>query len=817
MTAEGAVRIAHDARPDAGDTQLPRSRRLRRGWVLEVLGGIGVYMVYGWLREQAAGTSATAIRNAKQIVTAERFLGLYHERAIQQTFLNVDWFIAFWNIWYGTVHFVLPVVALVWLYRRAPARYLLWRNTLLFMLGLALVGFWLYPLMPPRLMPARYDFVDTAADYFNVGQQVQVTFGPDGEPTEATRREFPNLFAAMPSLHVGWSTWVVLALWPMVRRRWARALLVALPGERHLRRDRHREPLAARRGRRLGRARGRLCGRPGRHRGGRRLPSQAADARLPAPGSQRDRGPSLMTPESSDNLPGDEHLRLALEAGRMGTWSWDALTDTVTWDAAMEACYGLEPGGFGRTFEDFLERVHPEDRDATTAEILAAQESGQDLAFEHRVVWPDGSTHWMEARGRSVRDEAGGFVGMIGIGIEVDDRKRLEAMTVEAEALRANADLVHQLEEAERIARIGSWRWDRATGEVVLSAEMRRQLDIEGPLTGADLRRLLEERAHPEDLELVVDAQASTTQQVQPHMFEHRIVVRGETRYLLQRREVLRDDAGEVIAARGTTQDVTGHRRQQEALYATRERLATERRAVDVLHEVLIHPEFPALEGFHVAARYLSAELDADVGGDWYDGFALPDGRMLFGVGDVSGHGIRAARLMAKLRHAARAYATIDPSPALVLTQLDRFLAHFCEPEEFATVLLAFLDPATGEVELVSGGHPAPLLARSRDAEYVKLDIARAIGIALAPIEVATNRITLEPGSALVLYTDGLVERRAAELAALGDGWDCLATLRLAEVGDDADALCDIAIERCLYDISRDDDVCVLALVRSAD
>ncbi|MET0626925.1 MAG: phosphatase PAP2 family protein [Acidimicrobiia bacterium] len=211
------------------DVAEPRSRRWRHGWILEVLGGIALYLGYDWLRDQATGTSAAALHHAEQIVSAEQFLGLYHEYSIQQAFLGADWFLAFWNIYYGTIHFVLPVVALVWLYRSVPARYLLWRNTLLFMLGFAVVGFFLYPLTPPRLMPRHYGFVDTAAAYFNFGPQVRVTFNAAGQPSAAAVREFGNLFAAMPSLHVGWSTWVALSLWPLVRRRWARVLLALYP------------------------------------------------------------------------------------------------------------------------------------------------------------------------------------------------------------------------------------------------------------------------------------------------------------------------------------------------------------------------------------------------------------------------------------------------------------------------------------------------------------------------------------------------------------------------------------------------------------
>ncbi len=161
--------------------------------------------------------------------TSKSTLGIDWERAIQRTFLHLDWFIAFWNVFYGTVHFVVPVVALVWLYRKAPARYSRWRTTLVFMFAIALVSFWAYPLMPPRLMPAHYGFVDTAAHYFNLGPQVPVRFLPNGQPTARSVAAFGNLFAAMPSFHVGWSTWAVLGMWPLARSRCLKALLVSYP------------------------------------------------------------------------------------------------------------------------------------------------------------------------------------------------------------------------------------------------------------------------------------------------------------------------------------------------------------------------------------------------------------------------------------------------------------------------------------------------------------------------------------------------------------------------------------------------------------
>ena len=207
----------------------PLSRRIRYGWLAELVAMGAIYFLYDMLRDHVAGSVHVAFADAKQIVSLERTVGLYWEHDIQRVFLHLDWFIAFWNVFYGTVHFVMPVVALVWLYRKAPARYVRWRTTLVLMFGIAVTCFWLYPLMPPRIMPVHYGFVDTAAHYFNFGPEVRVKFLPNGQPDHESVEAFGNLFAAMPSFHIGWSTWSVLAIWPLVRRRWARAVLVAYP------------------------------------------------------------------------------------------------------------------------------------------------------------------------------------------------------------------------------------------------------------------------------------------------------------------------------------------------------------------------------------------------------------------------------------------------------------------------------------------------------------------------------------------------------------------------------------------------------------
>jgi PAP2 superfamily len=190
---------------------------MRGGFLLDVAVVWGFYQLYRWARNAVAGSPDDAFRNANQIIGWQERLGIYHERAIQEWFLPYRWFIGFWNIWYGAAHFIGPVVTLVVLYHFDPARYVRWRNTLLLMLVVVLIGFWFYPLMPPRLLPPSFGFVDTRLTYFTIGKSVPHS------------QEVGNLFAAMPSLHIAWSTWTAFALWPLVRPRWGRVLLASYP------------------------------------------------------------------------------------------------------------------------------------------------------------------------------------------------------------------------------------------------------------------------------------------------------------------------------------------------------------------------------------------------------------------------------------------------------------------------------------------------------------------------------------------------------------------------------------------------------------
>ena len=123
---------------------------------------------------------------------------------------------------------------------------------------------------------------------------------------------------------------------------------------------------------------------------------------------------------------GEERLRFALEAGGMGAWEWDIGSGRVVWSPTLEAIHGRAPGSFGGTFEEVLAEVHPDDRDLLISSVRDAVEGRSGHDIEYRIVWPDGSVHWLEAKGRVVRDENGEPLRMVGVCTDITGRKEAE-------------------------------------------------------------------------------------------------------------------------------------------------------------------------------------------------------------------------------------------------------------------------------------------------------------------------------------------------------------------------------------------------------
>lgn len=206
----------------------PLSKRIRGGWVLEALGIGAVCYLYESIRNLTTGGAAESLRHAKVLTGIEQWLGIYQERAVQHFFLHTPAVVAFWNVYYDTAHFLVPLFVAIYLYVKAPARYVRMRNTFfLLLLGVSQIVWLVFPVTSPRWMPERYGFVDTQVEYFSVGPQKPLRYGADGEPAPDVIALTGNPYGGMPSHHVSWAMLSVLALWPVVRRRWVKGLLVA--------------------------------------------------------------------------------------------------------------------------------------------------------------------------------------------------------------------------------------------------------------------------------------------------------------------------------------------------------------------------------------------------------------------------------------------------------------------------------------------------------------------------------------------------------------------------------------------------------------
>lgn len=227
---------------------IPRHHRTL--WWKEVLIVSIFYAIYTLIRNQFGSALVNGVdvplhsfTNAVRVIRIERALGLYHEESVQDFFLPYVWLIEVMNTYYGTAHFFVTLGVFILLFKRRPDVFGQWRNTLAAMTGLAIIGFVLFPLMPPRLLDApcpsatggfggaciehelrnyngatNFGFSDTIAE-----------FGGPWAFNEGPAASLSNQYAAMPSLHIGWSTWCVFALWPLAKKRWTRIALFLYP------------------------------------------------------------------------------------------------------------------------------------------------------------------------------------------------------------------------------------------------------------------------------------------------------------------------------------------------------------------------------------------------------------------------------------------------------------------------------------------------------------------------------------------------------------------------------------------------------------
>jgi hypothetical protein len=220
--AAAAATSAGSGGRSTGALALARVRRHLRSpghprlWIELLLIGVS-YWIYSMIRNAVPTQQVRAEHNAADIWHFEQSLGAATEQTVNHWFNSVEWLIVGMNYYYATLHFIMTIGVLVWLFRRHPGRYQAARLALFVTTGIALVGYYFYPLAPPRLLTGGH-FIDTV--------EVHHTWGSMASGNMAS---VSNQFAAMPSMHIGWSLFCGVTIAVLARRRWAKVLGLAYP------------------------------------------------------------------------------------------------------------------------------------------------------------------------------------------------------------------------------------------------------------------------------------------------------------------------------------------------------------------------------------------------------------------------------------------------------------------------------------------------------------------------------------------------------------------------------------------------------------
>jgi PAS domain S-box-containing protein len=260
----------------------------------------------------------------------------------------------------------------------------------------------------------------------------------------------------------------------------------------------------------------------------------------------------------------EARLRLAMDAARMGSFDWDLLSGKIIWTSVRASLFGVNPNSFRGTYEEFDERVHPEDREALDAAVARARDEHTFYSHEYRIIWPDRSVHWVAGQGQFFYDPTGKPVRMSGLVMDITERKCAEEKLRKSEA---------QLAEAQQLAQLGSWSRELATNVVTWSDEIFLIFGMEPQKVGTTYQAFLE-RVHPDDRTAVRAVIEDAFKHHRPFSCEYRITrLDGAMRIIHEHGSVVLDDAGKPIRAFGTAQDITERKQAEQELRKSQEQL----------------------------------------------------------------------------------------------------------------------------------------------------------------------------------------------------------------------------------------------------
>jgi PAS domain S-box-containing protein len=386
----------------------------------------------------------------------------------------------------------------------------------------------------------------------------------------------------------------------------------------------------------------------------------------------------------------------------------------------------------------------------------------------------------------------------------------------DADVLRAKVAVFAELDRhrraRERSDELLSRAWESApTGVVLVDADglALRVNPAFAELTGRPLAvgESLEERFHPEDRAALAELRARLLSTRAAGALELRLRCGEEDVPVAATVSAVRETGREPRSLLVQVEDLRERHRAQEAqAQAVAERAArAEAEAVAAtLQRDLLPRELPDLPALRLDAHFHAGGDGTDVGGDWYDAIALPAGRLGLVVGDVAGRGVIAAARMGQLRSVARAYALEGHAPGVVAQRLNIY-HRALNPDDLTTLVYAVIEPDLGQLRFINAGHPPPLLIAPGERPRLLAGVAPPLGVSDLPVHEEIV-VPFEPGAALVLYTDGLVERR-------GEGIDAgLArlTAAAARARGGLEDLRERVVAGCMDASPGDDDVTAL-------
>ena len=437
----------------------------------------------------------------------------------------------------------------------------------------------------------------------------------------------------------------------------------------------------------------------------------------------------------------DYTIKMANAASRFGD-----LTDTCT-------CYGLthrrdEPCG----------GEHP-------CPLQEVKKTKRPVITEHVHYDQDGVPRNVEVHGYPILDEEGNVVQMIEYCLDITERKHAE------EAVRASWQMLqlvmdnipqHIFWKDRNSAYLGCNKNFAVDAGVDDPASIIGKTDYDMPWTKqqSDFFREYDRRVMEEDAPIL-------------HIIEPILQADGTEAWLDTNKIPLHDAQGNVVGILGTYEDITERKllevEKENARKALQEVYERERRIAETLQRCFLPEMIPEVEGYRFAQAYQPALSEAAVGGDVYDVFRLPSGKVGIAIADVSGKGLRAARHGAMVKYMLRAYSYRNEDPAETLTQLNASISRDMDIYSFVTCFFGILDTGTGCLVYANAGHEEPLHIR-RGAAPRRLPVTGPVLGLVDSTTYTSGTISLGERDVVFLYTDGVTDARGAQKPMYIDG-----------------------------------------------